>query len=114
MTRIEYVKNRQLKEKEINFNDAIDIIFLELNNSIKTVKTIFEVPSTKGIGFHQITKWNKDSISCEWFNNNFVITDDKNSLSISKDANFTIRNRKNIQGTFELFFKDYNMFFIIE
>lgn len=115
MIKMEYTEGIYLKEKEINFKDTIDIISLKLlkNEKIKFIKLVAEIPSSTGIGLHNVTLWNKNNITCKWFNNNLIISDEKNSLSINEKANFTIRDRKNMSKSFDIFLKDYNMTFII-
>ena len=112
MIKLEKTEGRNVVFKETNFETAIATIkLLLLGNEYSEIKTIFEIPCMKGIGLHQVAQWNMSEIKTELFNDNFIITDNKNSLCINKDANIIIRDRKNSQYTFDIVLEDYHMFF---
>lgn len=114
MIKMEYVEGRTIKTKEINFTEAIEIIKEVLKGNYEQVKTIFEIPSYKGLGLHQVAIWYKEKLSIDMYNNNLVITDGNNSIAINSNVDSIIRNRKNMQNTFDIYFNDYNMSFMIK
>ncbi len=111
--KIECLEGHTLKEKNISFESAIDMIILKLSDKVPFVKTVFEIPCIKGIGLHNVTSWDVENINYNFYNDNFIVSDGKNSLSLNKDANITIRDRKNMSYTFSVYFHDYNMSFVI-
>lgn len=113
MIKLEYLGNRYIQEKTIQFNQAVELIKMAFSNDIKDIKTIFEISCIKGIGLHTVSIWNKDDIEFDIYNNNFIISDNKNSISINENSNFIIKDRYKNCYCFEIYFNDYNMSFVI-
>ena len=103
MLKKHYLENGTIKQKEITFEAGIKTIknYIE---AAKQIKTVFTIPCYKCLELHQITIWDIENINIDMFNNNFIITDGKNSLSINKDANLLIQ--MNSYNT--ILFEDYN------
>lgn len=95
MIKLEYAEGRYLKKKEITFDTAIELIKKVLNNKLISIKTIVEIPSENGMGMHSTNKWNIENLSIDIFENNLIIDDEENSISINKKADIFIMNRIN-------------------
>ncbi|MDV3429224.1 MAG: hypothetical protein LIR50_19725 [Bacillota bacterium] len=104
MIQLEYMEGRYTKKKEINFHTAIESIKRVLNNKLISTKTIVEIPSENGVGMHNTSKWDIENISIDIFDNNLVIDDGANSISINKKVNMFIMDR---HSCYTISFQDY-------
>jgi len=104
MIQLEYMEGRYAKKKEINFETAIESIKHILSNELISIKTIVEIPSVNGMGMHNVSKWDIENISIDIFDNNLVIDDGENSISINKKVNIFIMDR---HSCYTISFQDY-------
>ena len=104
MIKLEYMEGRHVKEKEIDFTTVIESIRRILNNKLISIKTIIEIPSENGVGMHNVSKWDIENISIDIFDNNLILTDNDNSISINKRAEIFIMDRINC---YTISFADY-------
>lgn len=109
MIKIENNTGLYIKEEIVNFQKGIDIILLKLSESYKEVKTLTLTSINNGIAINQCCNWDKNNINMDWFNDNFIITDGRNSISINKDANIIIRDRKKLSHSFDIVFTDFQI-----